>query len=733
MSRYEVELLAPAGNKEAFFGAIHAGADAVYLAGTKYGARAYADNFSEEEVLYCIRYAHLWGRKVYLTVNTLMKDTELDCLYDYILPFYKAGLDACIIQDIGAFLYIKEHFPQMELHISTQMTVTGEYGANMLKEMGATRIVPARELSLAEIRNLKEKTGLEIETFIHGAMCYSYSGQCLFSSLLGGRSGNRGRCAQPCRLPYKVKGDGCVTKECYPLSLKDMCTIEHLDDLMEAGIDSFKIEGRMKRPEYAAGVTGIYRKYIDYKKKYPEKNLMISPKDLEQLSQLYIRSEIHDGYYYKQNGRDMITLESPSYNGTNDELIEKINRDYVSAKPKKKIKAYAGFMSGEQAFLTFVCGEESVTVMGEMVSKAQNKPLEESTIKKQIAKLGDTIFEIESMEVYTDGHAFYQIKDLNFLRREAVRELENLIIQKQGFAIERLDFCVKHAKVQAAYSSETSKNHKEESAKKDWTLLLATTEQLQAYLKYKQAGNDFFGKVYLESSILKRNENDLVADNSEYYIALPHCMRKKDIPFMNQVMSYVSEKGYKGFLIRNLEEYAFLKSKGYQGEIYGDASLYIWNHKALSFWMDRMDGFTCAYELNFREYNELYDGISYEKTVYGYLPMMVTANCLMKTAFQCKHDEHIHGVELVDRYGKEFPVRIDCKSCMNVIYNSVPISLHKDLLKFAPAYQKRIMFTVEDYNQTIEVLNFFDDLERGIANTPPFGEYTTGHEKRGVE
>lgn len=204
----KVELLAPAGNYEAFLGAIHAGADAVYLGGEKYSARAYADNFSDEEVISAIRYAHILGKKVYLTINTLMKQDEYKALCSYVAPFYQSGLDGVIIQDLGAFEILKETFPNLELHASTQMTLTSELGVSYLKELGACRVVPARELSLDEIRSIKEKVDIEIECFVHGAMCYCYSGQCLFSSILGGRSGNRGRCAQPCRLPYKFSEKG---------------------------------------------------------------------------------------------------------------------------------------------------------------------------------------------------------------------------------------------------------------------------------------------------------------------------------------------------------------------------------------------------------------------------------------------------------------------------------------------------------------------------------------------
>lgn len=248
----KVELLAPAGSFQALKGAVSAGADAIYLGGQQYGARAYADNFSKEEICQGIHLAHVFGRKIYLTVNTLVKEKELDLLYDFLLPFYESGLDGVIVQDLGVLRLIRDSFPELSLHASTQMSLTGYRGADFLQKEGVSRIVPARELSLEEIKRIKEYTGIEIESFIHGAMCYCYSGQCLFSSILGGRSGNRGRCAQPCRLPYRTEeGRG----ECYPLSMKDMCTLEILPELIEAGIDSFKIEGRMKRPEYAAGVT----------------------------------------------------------------------------------------------------------------------------------------------------------------------------------------------------------------------------------------------------------------------------------------------------------------------------------------------------------------------------------------------------------------------------------------------------------------------------------------------
>ena len=255
------ELLAPAGSYESIKAAVNAGADAVYAGGSLFGARAYADNPDEEHLIRGIEYCHLHGCRLYLTVNTLLKEQELEeKLEPFLRPYWQNGVDGLIVQDLGVACLVRERFPGLPLHASTQMTVTGPEGARFLEKMGFTRVVPARELSLAEIRAITAETGLEVETFIHGAMCYCYSGQCLFSSLIGGRSGNRGRCAQPCRLPLRIPdGAGKESGSSCLLSMKDMCTLDLLPDILAAGVVSLKIEGRMKRPEYTAGVVSVYR------------------------------------------------------------------------------------------------------------------------------------------------------------------------------------------------------------------------------------------------------------------------------------------------------------------------------------------------------------------------------------------------------------------------------------------------------------------------------------------
>ncbi|MBQ6095416.1 MAG: U32 family peptidase [Lachnospiraceae bacterium] len=427
----QVELLSPAGNAESFYGAINAGADAVYLAGDRFGARAYADNFSTDELRKCLQYAHLFHKKVYLTVNTLLKEEELDTLPAFLRPYVEECLDGVIVQDLGVLRCIRETFPELPLHASTQMSVTGAYGAKLLKKMGASRIVPARELSLDEIRALKRESGMELETFIHGAMCYSYSGQCLFSSILGGRSGNRGRCAQPCRLPYRIIHDGKAGAECYPLSLKDLCTVSFLREVIGAGIDSFKIEGRMKKPEYVAGVTAYYRKYID---QYLETGkVSVSKKDMENLSHLYVRTELGTGYYHEKNGKSMITLGSPAYAASDEKLLENVRGKFLSDKKRIPVQIKAFLSPGKPAGV-WICDASDpdcfAFVEGDVVEQAKSAPLAKESVIKQLSKLGESSFCLEKEEdatVEIEGAVFYSLKSLNELRRRAVSALEEVI------------------------------------------------------------------------------------------------------------------------------------------------------------------------------------------------------------------------------------------------------------------------------------------------------------------
>lgn len=761
MQNKKVELLAPAGNKEAFYGAIHAGADAVYLGGSRFGARAYADNFTEEELVACIRYAHIFGRKVYLTVNTLVKEAEFAELYDYLMPFYAAGLDGVIVQDIGVFTYIRGQFPGMELHVSTQMTITGKYGAGLLKDMGACRVVPARELSLDEIKDMKEATGMEIECFIHGAMCYCYSGQCLFSSILGGRSGNRGRCAQPCRLPYSVKDGKHTTKECYPLSLKDMCTIEMLPELIEAGIDSFKIEGRMKKPEYAAGVTSIYRKYIDKYYAAPEKEFRVSQADLEKLSRLYIRSERQNGYYHKHNGRDMVTLDSPAYSGSDEALLADIRSRYLEKAPKFPVTIYGCFQTGEKASVTILYENLSVTVEGEVVQEASKQPISSENIEKQLGKLGGSVFSAENVTVTVSENAFYSLKAINELRREAVVKLEELMIVEQGLCIIR-ELPARLADTVEQYSTEkdvakavgsTKSDGVQERTKTMLHISVQTLEQFQTVInvlctgratdiyniaRVYLSGDLFFGKTEQALNALLQQYSQQLGD-TELIISMPPILRKRDGKYMEKLLAIAEEASaiIKGFRVSSLEALGFLRKREYEGKIYGDAGLYAWNCQTLKAWQE-LDGVCLPLELKGAEQRCLLEGkLSCEKLFYGRIPMMLTANCVAKTTTGCKNGNGSSEVTLIDRYQKSFPVVLNCLHCMNMIYNTLPLSLHNELGKWKDKVAVRLDFTIEGEQETAAVFAFFHKLLCGeLAGKdckPPFGEYTTGHEKRGVE
>jgi len=417
----KVEILSPVGSFEGLLACINAGCDAVYLSGNRFGARAYAENFDDEMLLEAIKAAHLFDVSVYLTVNTLIKEKEINDVISFLIPLVEANLDGVIVQDLGLIKVIHENFPHLSIHVSTQMSVTGPNFVKMLKNYNVNRIVPARELSLEEIVNIKKETGIEIECFIHGAMCYCYSGKCLFSSILGGRSGNRGRCAQPCRLPYNYNG-----KDLYPLSMKDMSTVDILPQLINAGIDSFKIEGRMKKPVYAAGVTSVYRKYVDLF--YSHNEYIVSKEDINLLNHLYIRTGKSNGYYYRNNGKDMITLSSPSYNNEDEILIDRIQKEYVDKLPKHNISAKVRFVSGERIRIALKYNDIEIVSFGSEIQTAQKTPVTDEKIIELISKLNNTYFSLKHIEVENDNKGFISLKEINELRRSAVKLLEDKIL-----------------------------------------------------------------------------------------------------------------------------------------------------------------------------------------------------------------------------------------------------------------------------------------------------------------
>lgn len=725
----KVELLAPAGSIESFYGAINAGADAIYLAGDRFGARAYAENFHTDSLVECIELAHLYNIKVYLTVNTLLKQNEIVELEEYLLPAYKAGLDGVIVQDMGVAKVIHEAFPALELHASTQMTLTGPYSASYLKKLGFSRIVPSRELSLKELKNIKEKVSIELECFIHGAMCYCYSGQCLFSSVLGGRSGNRGRCAQPCRLNYKVIDEnGNASEEYYPISMKDQETIGIIDKLIEAGIDSFKIEGRMKKPEYSAGVTSIYRKYIDFY--YKSGKLEISPKDLRILSLLYRRSEKQEGYYERQNGRDMITINSPSYNGADEELLNSIRKQYIYYPRHLQIYGYAYFAVGQPAMLTLTYKDISITVEGMEVQAAQKQPISEENVLGQIDKLGDTPFVFENLDISLEEDVFYPLKALNALRRDAIERLKESILLEYGYNSEK-------------YIYTPMKLTKKQEQKQNYlgncfSAFVQTKEQLDVIVEEQYP----LEALYLDSCLLadlQKKDIEEIRNNlpkTNLFIVLPYIFRGNNSSYINRIWEWYEtyHDSINGFLVRNLEELEWVKELSQEEtSICLDAGMYNMNSYAQTIWKNDAKRITLPYELTRKETLQLLNAcegeIENEKIVYGRIPMMLSANCIAKTQGACKKDGRKHLLTLEDRYHVHFPVEISCENCSNVIYNSVPLCIWENLERYGSEAILRLQFTTESKVDTKRVLDYY----YGTLTTKPDFSYTTGFEKREVE
>ena len=412
----KVELLSPAGSFEALKAALGAGADAVYLAGDRFGARAYAKNFSQEELLSAIDLVHLMGKRLYLTVNTLVKNREMEEIPTYLSPLVEAGLDAVLVQDFGVLSLLRRTFPALDLHASTQMTVSGVEGIKFLESLGVTRAVPARELSLEEIRALCSASGVEIEVFIHGAMCYSYSGQCLFSSIAGGRSGNRGRCAQPCRLPMKVAERG----NCTPLSMKDMMALPLLPELYEAGVASLKIEGRMKQPAYVAGVTRIYRKYMDLLEEKGREGFRVEKADREELLSLYSRGGSCEGYYHKDHGKEMIFFTGGAKKGEGKEEAPLLE-------PKLSVHGLCSLKEGEPASLTVWADNGRVSASfvakGAAPTLAQKRPIGKEDVLGRLGKVGDSLFTWQDLSVEMEENLFLPLGELGNLRRAALEGL----------------------------------------------------------------------------------------------------------------------------------------------------------------------------------------------------------------------------------------------------------------------------------------------------------------------
>lgn len=792
-----VELLAPAGSGDALRAAVNAGADAVYIGGSMFGARAYAQNPGEDALLTGIDYCHLHGKKIYMTVNTLLKEAELEeTLYPFLLPYYRQGMDGLIVQDLGVAAFVKEYFPGLDVHASTQMTVTGAFGAAFLQKEGITRVVPARELSLEEIRTIIQETGIEVETFIHGAMCYCYSGQCLMSSMIGGRSGNRGRCAQPCRLPYSLADtSGRKLRDASGLlSMKDMCTVDILPELIDAGIASLKIEGRMKRPEYTAGVVEIYRKYIDCYMEKGKSEYSVSPEDRAVLMDLYNRGGFSKGYYFQYNGRKMMTMDRPNHLGTeaakvirkdrkkikltaleplykkdileilpgkdytlkediprgtvfelpevrtalaegsvihrtrNEHLLRELQEKYLSQNIKEKIKGELRIFRDFPAILILNYCDIEIRVSAVIAQKAENTPTTEETIRRQMQKTGNTPFVFENLQIKMEDQLFVSIRDLNELRRNGLQQLEERILEE---AKRQTGSAPARPLVSAVQPAERYK----------FTVSVIDYDQLDTVLSQNTIIPD---TIYLDSLMLDQPERlresirRMKERKIKCFLNFPPVFRRKEQSLMKSAAVQSIWPLTDGVLIHTVDELAFARrmqdKTGMKLLLAADYSLYAYNRRAAAFWEDRgVVRRTLPLELNFREMQHL-GGMGTELEVYGYQPLMHSAQCVTANTTGCTGKTAVKF--LTDRKNASFPVINRCNICCNTIYNSVPLQLadcREEIAGIAPEYL-RLSFTVESAGQTQQVLNRYAQFQsRNRADHESIPGSTRGHFRRGVE
>ena len=746
-----IELLAPAGSYESLVAAVNAGADAIYIGGKKFSARAYAQNPDEDILIKGIEYAHTFGVNVYMTINTLLKENEIGELFDYIKTYYNAGVDAVIVQDLGVFEFIRKHFPKLAIHASTQMTITGSYGAIFLKNQGASRIVPAREISLEEIRDIDKKSDIEIECFVHGALCYSYSGQCLMSSMIGGRSGNRGRCAQTCRLPYDLYDDEKKlnkSDERNLLSCKDLCSLDILPDLIEAGIDSLKIEGRMKAPRYTAGVVSIWRKYLDLYQKKKRAGYKVENADRKLLLDLFDRGGQTEGYYKKHNGKDMIAIhEKPENRQVNTQYFEYLDKTFVET--QRKLDIFGSIKIRENEPITFdisvknlgelylrdKSGEEElkINMVFDAPQRAINKAISLEDVDKQLKKTGNTLFNFKNLDILLDDNLFIPVKVLNEIRRESLEKLgleilkryrrdDKDIKQYEGFIHPVINMAGKNDNVFKL------------------NILCESMEQIDAVIELSREENTVFDEISIESELLDEKEfaskiKSLKSCARACNLYMPHIFRNEAKSFFLKYLEDIKQYKFDNFLVRSLEEIFYINEKiNPDANIILDYNIYAYNKNTIDFYNKEfnINRLTYPLELNLNEIKQLKNPGN-EIIAYGKIPMMVSAQCLKKTTKGCDHKKEI--LILKDRKNSDMQVKTHCDFCYNTILNSKPLSIigmEKEIKKISPGIL-RLWFTTENARETKFIIKKYIDNFCKNLDVENISDFTRGHLKRGIE
>ncbi len=691
-----IEILSPAGSFEALKSAVDSGADAVYFGGKAFSARKNAVNLSDEEIKEAVSYAHLRGAKLYAAVNTLVFDSELEPAYNFIRFCYEAGVDALIIQDLGLVRLVKKYFPDFPLHASTQMTIHNLSGALAAQKNGFKRVVLSREISLDEIRHIADNTDIELEVFVHGALCMSYSGQCLMSSFLGGRSGNRGACAQPCRLPYTLldKNNKEISpKEKYLLSLKDMCLIDYIADLKNAGVTSLKIEGRMKSAAYVSAVTGIYNKYRSGGK--------VSKEDMSLLQNIFSRGAFTDSYLKGENGRHMLSFEKNHddiFSSATDEVIEDA-KSLASLNRKSYIDAVFTMKMGEPVCFEARYMGKSFFAVGETVAReASNMPVDAQRIEQQLKKLGSTVLDYQSLKVNAEDGLYIPIKEINSVRRKVCDEIEALILGG-GRVYKGEDFSmpprVRTDKINPSYSA-------------------SVLSKAQADKCYELG----FERIYIPYALYLKHKEEFDKDADIYSVKLApinHDRLKRDYSNIALESCLVTNIGQTELLPEGIKKY-------------GDYRLNACNSLATrQLSAMGLKSICLSAEMTITQMQPLYPSISAEILVYGRTALMTVKNCLVKSSLEkCGCSDELY--YLRDRKNICFPVECIKGECINIIYNSAPIYMAdrlKELQRINASFY-RFDFTDESPDK---IENIVASYEKGNKSKEFF---TRGHYYNGI-
>ena len=677
-----MEILAPAGDLTAARSAVHNGADAVYVGGRVLNARRAAKGFSGEELKELCAFCHLRKVKVYVTVNTLTKEEEMEDLLALAKEMAEAGVDAAIVSDLGVARVLGAVCPALPLHASTQMNIHSLSGVQALETLGFKRVVLARELTLPEIEHICKNTALEIEVFAHGALCMCYSGNCYLSAVIGQKSGNRGLCAQPCRLPYEGGK--------FPLSLKDLCTLQYLQELQQAGVASLKIEGRLKSPEYVGSVTAAYRKALS--------GIAPTQEDITRLSHIFSREGFTQGYLLDQKGPEMFGVKTKTAYGDYKEAVKEVAKTLEEAyEPKKRTVSFRLFMREDLCRLTVTCEDFSAEIIGDPPAPALKKEVTEEDAVRALSKLGGTPFELGECSALIRHDLFYPAAAFNALRRQALALVEAHFLPKPHPFFEEIPAPARALKNEA------------EPWLEGW------------FWDYKKA-------LPRPDQRLKRywlNARDIdalfpFAEDPRAGVFLPAVMEESKL---KKTLNRLYQMGFRHVLCRNLGQIAPIRKAGLIP--HGDFAFNAANAQMLTVLKEqKLEDITLSYELTMMQIKRLKKPLPAGIIVYGRLPLMETENCILKNIGSCKNGA---GGALTDRTGRTFPIACG-EDCGSVVFNSTPLFLadRNREWKEANVAFGRLLFTDESPQEITQII---DAYEKG--GEPPQG-HTRGLYYRGV-